>query len=311
MTDFNKLSDVLTREEKISFALRALYSGYGYKRYKMSKFEEYDLYAGKKDFLVSENIITFTNTDGKLLALKPDVTLSILKSVEKSTDEINKLQYSESVYRAKSGDGFKELMQTGIECIGNIGVKEISEVILLAYESLKEISDSFALEISSLDLVDAVIDGVGASEATKKEIIANLGRKNLSGIKKACEAAALSAEDTAAICALGETYGAPEMVIETLGKMLLSDKAREILGDLKALLEKLCELGVYENVCLDFSLIANRKFYNGITFGGYVEGSPECVLKGGQYDRLAGKMNVNAKAIGFAVYLDELGRIKA
>ena len=104
MTDFNKLSDVLTREEKISFALRALYSDYGYKRYKMSKFEEYDLYAGKKDFLVSENIITFTNTDGKLLALKPDVTLSILKSVEKNAGEINKLQYSESVYRAKQGD---------------------------------------------------------------------------------------------------------------------------------------------------------------------------------------------------------------
>ena len=73
-------SIVLKNEEKAVFELRELYSKYGYLQYKMSKFEEYDLYVSNKDFLVSENIITFTDTDGKLLALKPDVTLSIIKS---------------------------------------------------------------------------------------------------------------------------------------------------------------------------------------------------------------------------------------
>ena len=40
--------------------LQALYERSGYSRYKMSKFEEYDLYARNKDFLVSDTIITFT-----------------------------------------------------------------------------------------------------------------------------------------------------------------------------------------------------------------------------------------------------------
>lgn len=41
----------------------------------MSKFEEYDFYAENRSFLHSEAILTFTGLDGKLLALKPDVTL--------------------------------------------------------------------------------------------------------------------------------------------------------------------------------------------------------------------------------------------
>ena len=72
---------ILKFEEKIVFYLRSLYSGYGYKPFKMSKFEEYDLYSKNKDFLVSEGVITFNDTNGRLLALKPDVTLSIIKKI--------------------------------------------------------------------------------------------------------------------------------------------------------------------------------------------------------------------------------------
>ena len=67
-------------EEKVTFALRDLFSSYGYSRYKMSRFEEYDLYVRNKDFLISDSVITFTDTNGKLMALKPDVTLSIIKN---------------------------------------------------------------------------------------------------------------------------------------------------------------------------------------------------------------------------------------
>ena len=70
----------LQYEEQAIFALRSLYANYGYAQYKMSKFEEYDLYVRNKDFLISDSVITFTDRSGKLKALKPDVTLSILKN---------------------------------------------------------------------------------------------------------------------------------------------------------------------------------------------------------------------------------------
>ena len=48
------------------------------------------------------------------------------------------------------------------------------------------------------------------------------------------------------------------------------------------------------------------RYYSGVVFRGYLEGIPASVLSGGQYDKLPRKMGRNAKAIGFAVYLDLL-----
>ena len=144
---------VLNGVERAEYALRALYRSYGFTQYKMSKFEEYDLYAKNKDFLVSDNVITFTDTDGKLLALKPDVTLSIIKNSKDDLFGVQKVFYNENVYRVSKGTrSFKELMQVGLECIGDIDEKEVCEVLSLAVKSLKTLSNEFVLDISHLAL---------------------------------------------------------------------------------------------------------------------------------------------------------------
>ena len=107
------MESILRREECIVFGLRALYSKYGYRPYRMSKFEEYDLYADNRSFLPSGGVITFTDTNGRLMALKPDVTLSIAKNLGGGPEAApEKLYYDESVYRAPdSGLGFQEITQ--------------------------------------------------------------------------------------------------------------------------------------------------------------------------------------------------------
>ena len=77
---------LLKKDERVSSSLRALFQQHGYRKFKMSKFEEYDFYAENRSFLHSEAILTFTGLDGKLLALKPDVTLSIVKNTKGSRD---------------------------------------------------------------------------------------------------------------------------------------------------------------------------------------------------------------------------------
>ena len=125
---------VLKKEEQIARELRLLYKKYGYAPYKMNRFEAYDLYASNKDFLVGDGVITFTDTDGKLLALKPDVTLSIIKNTGDGSK--NKVYYHENVYRI-SGETrqFKELMQVGLEHIGDTGVYTLYETVYLAAAS--------------------------------------------------------------------------------------------------------------------------------------------------------------------------------
>ena len=94
-------SQVLREDERAIYELRSLYSKYGYSHYRVSKFEEYDLYAKNRSFLVSENLLTFTDTNGKLMALKPDVTLSIVKKSKDTGEYVQKLYYDERQMHTK------------------------------------------------------------------------------------------------------------------------------------------------------------------------------------------------------------------
>ena len=119
-------------EDQIRSRLSRLYRSYGYLPYKVNKFEEYDLYAQYKSFLACKQILTFSDTDGRLMALKPDVTLSVIKSASDRCP-VHKVFYNENVYRVpEDGDGFSEIPQTGLECIGEIGLYESAEVVMLA-----------------------------------------------------------------------------------------------------------------------------------------------------------------------------------
>ena len=121
---------ILKTEERAVFTLRSLYARHGYQPYKMSKFEEYDLYARNKDFLVSDSVITFTDTTGKLMALKPDVTLSIIKNYKDEPGVMQRVYYNENVYRVSDETHqYKEILQTGLECMGEIDFYNLCEVI--------------------------------------------------------------------------------------------------------------------------------------------------------------------------------------
>ena len=293
---------VLKNDERVALRLRDLYRTYGYHQYKMSKFEEYDLYARNKDFLVSDNVITFTDTNGKLMALKPDVTLSIVKNT-KDEEGLHKVYYDENVYRISgSSRAYREIMQTGLECIGDIDDYAVTEVLMLAAESLARISDDFVLDISQLDVVSAVIDEMGVSEETRAALLQAVGEKNLHGIRALCE-------NAETLCRLVTLQGAPQRVIGELRELLVGSGALAIVERFAHIVEALRVAGYGDKIRIDFSVIDDMNYYNGIVFKGFVNGVPAGVLSGGQYDKLMNKMGKRSGAIGFAVYLDLLERL--
>ena len=293
----------LKSDELAIFSLRELYCKYGFSQYKMSKFEEYDLYVRNKDFLVSDNIITFTDTDGKLMALKPDVTLSIIKNSDCGELCVEKVYYNENVYRVSKGThSYKEIMQTGLECIGAIDDYNIYEVIMLAAKSLETISEDFVLDISHLGIVSEIIDTLGVSENARKRILAAIGEKNIHTLSSIC---AEEGVDDSALKILVRAYGAPEKVISALKDIpCLSDSTS--LSQLEKINNMLKSNSFYKNVRLDFSVINNMNYYNGFVFKGFINGISSGILSGGQYDSLMQKMKKPCGAVGFAVYLDML-----
>ncbi len=300
----------LSFDEKVTFTLRDLYRKNGYTQYKMSKFEEYDLYAKNKDFLVSDSIITFTDTNGKLMALKPDVTLSIIKNVSDTDKDVQKVFYNENVYRiSKGNNSYKEIMQAGLECFGEITDENICEVLKLAVDSLKTISDKCVLEISALDMITDILDRYDLSKGEKIKVLNCIGEKSTHELSAVCKELSINDSDEDVIKALISSVGKAEDVLPVLIDELSDKTDARPLESLYDIISSL-DTETKEYINIDFSVISDIKYYNGIVFQGFVERVPDAVLSGGQYDKLMQRMKRRSRALGFAVYLDSLDRIE-
>jgi len=292
---------ILKYDEKAVLTLRKLYSEAGYRQFKMSKFEEYDLYSRNKEFLVSDGVITFNDTDGKLLALKPDVTLSIIKN-SRDTGETEKFYYNENVYRiSETSHTYKEIMQTGLECIGNITREEIFEVVNLAAQSLSLISDGFMLNISHIGLINSLLGDYGIRPTN--EILTAISEKN-AGLLKSI----FTKEQFDALKVLVKNYERNCDILKDLEKVALSVESKNAMAELADLCSNLGEYG--KRISIDFSVISSSGYYSGIVFKGFVDGISSRVLSGGEYDKLMKQMGRRSSAIGFAVYLDTLERME-
>ena len=283
-------------EERFGLILQNLYRSYGYIPYKMSRFEEYDLYVRNKDFLVSDQIITFSDRSGRLLAMKPDVTLSIVKNAPEKCGVVQKVYYQENVYR-----DYREILQTGLECVGDLGEYEIAEVVLLAVKSLQQLGNRWVLDISHMGLLAAVLNGSGLSLEEQNQAMEYLHRKNDHQLKALCG----DGQAWEKLSAIAACRGGKE-ALDQIASVLTTEEEQRELQQLQGLWEILEASGCGDSVRLDFSVGNNMGYYSGVVFRGYLEGIPASVLSGGQYDKLPQKMGRNAKAIGFAVYLDLL-----
>ena len=227
-------TNIVKYEEEIVFKLRSLYTAYGYRPYKMSKFEEYDLYVRNRDFLVSESVITFNDTDGRLLALKPDVTLSIVKNSTDVNGFVNKVYYNENVYRVSSRtETYREIMQTGLECIGDIDTYNVIEVLSLAAKSLEAISPDYVLDVSHMGIVFGLLEMTGADDITKSKIIECISSKNAHDLAKICNENNVDANVTEKLCKFISIYGNINSVIEKLKALDLGEWANVAIDELQ------------------------------------------------------------------------------
>ncbi len=302
---------VMDAQERIGFRLRGLYSSCGYSRYRMSKFEEYDLYSRNKDFLFSEGVITFTDTNGRLMALKPDVTLSIVKNGKDTPGQIRKVYYHENVYRVSSAeDGFREQTQVGVECMGDVDGACVAEALKLAAESLKLCAEDFVLEISHLDILSAFVDRIAPDARVREQILECAGEKNIHGIRRICMENGLAEGAEQPLTELLSLYGAPKTVMPKIRALAEENGVADAAAELSRAVAGFTGTDMENRIQIDFSATGDMKYYNGIAFKGFISGIPGSVLSGGQYDHLMRRMGRRDRAVGFAVFLNMMERLK-
>ena len=298
----------LTWEDNIKLKLRALYEQYGFRQYHMGKFEPYDMYHEHKDFLKSETVITFTDTAGRLMALKPDVTMSIVKGTQPD-DDSRKLYYVENVFRIAPGSReYGEISQIGIESIGGGDIYAEAETVLLAIKTLEAIHPAYLLDISHMGFVGAVFAACGFDETNWEAALEALTQKNLGELLSLAEAPGVSEEARALLRMTASVSDTVPQALAGFRALPLDAEMTAALDEIERVYTVLETAGCAGHLRLDFTVVNNMDYYNGIVFRGYIENLPRAVLAGGRYDNLMRRFRKPQSALGFALYLGELPR---
>ena len=301
-----KLEPNLSAAERATLRLRGLYERFGYKKYQIGQFEEYGLYLQFKRFLTGGRMLSFTDLDGRLLALKPDVTLSIAKNA-RLDDGAVKAYYIENVYRESVSSGtMKEIRQMGLEYLGGEGGYAQAEVLALASETLEAIGPACVLDVSHMGFVVGLFDALGLDGDAQTQVLDSLSTRSAHGVEAAARAAGVGPVGVGVLCELCGLSGTfDETMIRARG-LCLNGRMTAALDELE---ETVRAVGRADSLRLDFTLQGDMEYYDGLMMAGYLDGVPKAVLSGGRYDGLMKKLGRDVSAVGFALYLDELKRL--
>lgn len=297
----------MTKDEMVNLSLESLFETYGYRKFKMRKFETYALYEEFKSFLISEYILTFSSPEGKLMALRPDVTLSIVKNTRADNRHSDKVFYRENVYRMdRHTKEYREIPQAGVEMIGNIDSAATIEIIRMAKQSLEIIDSASILCLSHMGFAEGILEALQASDAERKQILQCLRMQNVHDLA-AIIGDRLPRTDWLNDLSLAlASNGSYEEALNQCRKIALNARMNEALDELEFIGQTLTDLGMSEGIRLDFTMQSDLNYYNGILMQGYVEKYPGIILTGGRYDRLLTKFHKNLSALGFALNLSDL-----
>lgn len=295
-----------SKEDNLTAQLSVLYEKWGCRKYSMAKFEEYSFYSDNRDFLTDESIIAFNNSDGRLMALKPDITLSIVKNA-KLGGSLTKLYYNESVFRlSESTKDFREIKQTGVEMLGSIDNYLTSETILLAASSLEAIDSEYSLSLSHMAFIPGVLREINIPEQEKKRVVRCVKEKNSHDLASICSSLGVEQSKIDLLTGFLGISGSFDSALGEIRSLACTEEMSKACDELEYICASLTACGKAGKISIDLSVMNNIDYYNGIIFHGYVSKAPARVLSGGRYDNLARKIRENTGAIGFAVYLDNI-----
>ena len=233
-----------------------------------------------------------------------------MKNTSDRPGGLRKLYYNENVYRVSKGSlSFREITQVGLEAIGAVDSYCISEVLLLAAKSLLAISPEAILDVSHLGLLSEFLASLGIPQAQTSKVLIFIGNKNLHELSAVCDSLGISRENVDILVKLVSLSGAARDVLPQAEELLRSRVSDETLNQFLRILSALADSEVGDLLHIDFSVVDDIHYYNGIVFKGFIHGLPAAVLSGGQYDRLMQKMGRSDRAIGFAVYMDMTERL--
>ncbi|GAB4074077.1 ATP phosphoribosyltransferase regulatory subunit [Barrientosiimonas marina] len=282
--------------------LKHRFQTYGFRQVRTSTFEQYDLYDLVSGTVKRENMIKAIDQSGKVMVMRPDVTIPITRMMASSTTREARLFYVSHIFRQyPEASELEERLQAGVERFGSDRPETDAEVITLAAHGLQDLGfERFKIEMGHAGFFKAVMRQLDLAPAEREQLQMLVQSKNLADIKRFLADVNVPDDLAAILQTIPLLYGDPEDVLKRAEELALTPDMKAELADLHALNKLLQAYDAADAVVFDLGLINNMDYYSGVIFQGVVADYGKPVVMGGRYDRLADQFGAVLPAIGFA-----------
>ena len=288
-----------------------IFGKWGYKEVITPTVEFYEAFNSNSQSLNEEDMYKFFDNKGRILVLRPDMTVPIARVVTTKFKDYKlplRLRYISNVFRVHESLGGKrnEYTDCGVECIGLNNKEADIEILVLALEGMKKLGlDDFKLEIGNIGFFNSAFKDMNLTDDDKKTIAQFIDNKNLKNLEDYLNELDIDEKYKEFLNNLPWMFG-DKKVLEDAKKWAFNEEIKENLEYLKSLYSQLDELGYGDNVTFDLGMIPRLNYYTGIIFRGYGEGVGNKVLAGGRYDKLVELRGDFVPAIGFSIDVNSI-----
>jgi ATP phosphoribosyltransferase regulatory subunit len=260
----------------------------------------------------------FTDADGRLLALRPDVTSSVARAAATlfaSAPRPLRFCYAASVFRQRTrshAEWRRQERQLGCELIGAGERGADIEVLVVVAEVLERLGlkGSYRVTLNHVGVFNGVAAQLGLDADAREQMRRHVDARDAAALEQFLSRLGRSDATATRAGRLARLAGGREIPNEAR-ELLMNEHSQAALAELESLWQVIESLGLGGGFSIDLSDVSGLDYYTGLVFKIYVEGRGARVGSGGRYDELTANFGRREPAVGFVLDLDALTEVLA
>ncbi len=301
----------VNRRRKVEAVLAGIMKNWGFQEIILPFFDYLEDFSYGLGSQLGDRVYRFLDKDGSLLALRPDLTTLVAKTVATRMTEHSlpvKLFYSGEVFRQeRSGAGHqKEFYQVGLETMGVADAWADIEALLLAIDCLLHLGvEDFKIALGHVGFFSGIVSGLRLPPEKADALRNAIDHKDCAWLEKEVEGLDLSDEKRDFLVSL-PTYSGGSEVLEQALSVVSNPRAREALTRLTEIRDVMGALELDRFLTFDLAEVRGLDYYTGIVFKIYSRSAGFELGGGGRYDGLVAKFGWDLPAVGLSFTLDRI-----
>ena len=292
----------------------AVFAEWSYEEVITPSVDYYDLFEQGMGQAEAQRGFRFTDNDGRLLALRPDVTSSVARMAATLLSERARplrFCYAAPVFRQQPqshAEWRRENTQLGCELIGANGHASDLEVLRLAAEILSrlDLQTSYVITINNVEIFNGVAAQLDLTPAEREQLRRLIDTRESAELQRFVNG--FSNAEGRAFLQTTQLTGKRE-VLRAAREAITNPRSVAALDSLEELWTDIESLGLADRFEIDLSDVSSLDYYTGLSLKVFVHGAGTSVGRGGRYDGLTGNFGRAEPAVGFVLNLDALTEV--